>query len=282
MKKPLLPIAATAAAATLAMLAGCSSLTPADDPVYLKLNDLEARLIRIEKVVQNESLIQLATDLQQVQSDVKALRGELDTLKYNTENSADRQRELYVDVDRRLQALEQGQQRVAAAPPPPPASASGQGAFPPAAPSEAPPAAPSTQPPAAAARPTGNDQQTYQAAFDLIQARRYDDARKAFADFLTAFPQSPLADNAQYWLAETHYVQRQFAEALPEFQKVIDDYPQSSKMPDAMLKVGYCNYELKNKAAARTVLQQVMHQFPDTTAARLAAQRLEKISQEGG
>ena len=87
------------------------------------------------------------------------------------------------------------------------------------------------------------------------------------------------ADNAQYWLAETHYVRRQFKEALPEFTKVTTQYPQSAKMPDALLKIGYCQGELGDKAAARTSLQQVMRQFPDTTAARLASQRLEQLSQ---
>jgi TolA-binding protein len=56
----------------------------------------------------------------------------------------------------------------------------------------------------------------------------------------------------------------------------------AAKMPDAMLKVGYCQIELGHRDAARTALQQVMRQFPDTTAARLASQRLERLSQEGG
>ena len=45
--------------------------------------------------------------------------------------------------------------------------------------------------------------------------------------FLSGYANSPLADNAQYWLAQSHYVQRQFNVALPEFQKVVDKYPQS-------------------------------------------------------
>ena len=132
---------------------------------------------------------------------------------------------------------------------------------------------------AAPARPAGTDQQNYQAAFDLIQARKYEEAGSAFTQFLMGFPTSPLADNAQYWLAETYYVRGQFQPALGEFQKVMDQYPQSAKLPDALLKVGYCQAELGNRDAARMSLQQVMRQFPDTTAARLAAQRLERLSQ---
>jgi tol-pal system protein YbgF len=198
------------------------------------------------------------------------LRGELDKLRYDSTNSDNRQRELYVDLDRRLQNVEAAP-RVAA---PPPVVAAPSVAIT----SNASPPARNTAPPAPA-RPTGSDQQNYQAAFDLIQARKYEDASRAFREFLTAFPQSPLADNAQYWLAETHYVRRQFKDALPEFMKVTTQYPQSAKMPDAMLKIGYCQGELGDKTAARTSLQQVMRQFPDTTAARLASQRLEQLSQ---
>jgi TolA-binding protein len=77
-------------------------------------------------------------------------------------------------------------------------------------------------------------------------------------------------------------VQRQFPDALAQFQRVLDMYPQSAKLPDALLKIGYCNYELKQWDAARSALEQVSRQFPDTTAARLAVQRLERLAQETG
>jgi tol-pal system protein YbgF len=240
------------------------------------LTDLEARMMRIEKIVENQSLIELANQLDQLRQETAALRGDIEQLRHDTDGNAGRQRELYVDVDRRLQAIEQTQRAPAPAPAAPAAAAptpSGRG------PAAGATVAAATPPPP---RPTGTDQQNYQAAFDLIQGRHYEEAGKAFTQFLVDFPKSPLADNAQYWLAETRYVQRQFKEALPEFQKVIDKYPMSAKMPDAMLKVGYCQVELGHRDAARTVLQQVMRQFPDTTAARLASQRLDKLSQEGG
>src|SRR5690606_18516399 len=101
----------------------------------------------------------------------------------------------------------------------------------------------------------GHDQESYQAAFNLVQARRCPEAAAAFENFLASFPQSPLADNAQYWLAETHYVQRDFMGALPEFEKVVEQYPQSAKLADALLKVGYCNYELKQYDDARAALE---------------------------
>lgn len=249
---------------SMGVLAGCSSLTPTEDPVYLRLTDVEARLMRIERVVENESLIELATQLSQLQDATQALRGEIETLRFESESAAARQRDLYVDVDTRLQALEQAQSGAAF-------GGGAQGAF-----------GGAGAGAGAAAAGSVNDQQAYNAAFELIQARRYDEASDAFREFLSTHAASPLVDNAQYWLAETYYVRRQFAEALPEFQKVIESYPQSAKLPDALLKVGYCNHELQQFDAAREALEQVTRMYPDTTAARLATQRLQRIGQETG
>jgi tol-pal system protein YbgF len=292
---------------SLGAAAGCTTLTPTEDPVYLRLQDLDARLGRIERVVNNESLVQLATQVDQLQAETQALRGDVETLRHDTEGAGDRQRQLYLDVDRRLQSLEQGQGRLGLS------GSQGQGGLGADAGAQsagafgggsnagqssfgggattaggatgaggfgggtASSAGGGTQPNAA-----GNDQDVYQAALDLIQARRYTEAADAFDNFLAVFPQSPLADNAQYWLAETHYVQRDFTGALAEFQKVIDQYPRSAKIPDALLKVGYCNYELKQFDQARAALQQVTREYPDTTAARLASQRLDRIVQDAG
>jgi tol-pal system protein YbgF len=251
------------AAAAVVLASGCSTLTPADDPVALRMTDMEARLIRIERVIENQSLVQLATDLDRLRAEAAALRGELETLRFESENSDSRQRELYVDIDRRLQSLETEPRAFT-----PPASAAQEPSF--GAPSEPPPAA-------VAARPAGSDQQNYDAAFALLQARKYPEAQTAFETFLAQFPTSPRADNAVYWLAETHYVRGQYNDALPVFRRVLEQHPQSAKVPDALLKVGYCQIELGDRAAARTSLQEVMRQFPDTTAARLASQRLDRL-----
>ena len=244
------------------VLAGCATTPPPEeDPVFLKLTDLEARLIRIERVIDNQSLIELATRVDQLQSEIQVVRGETETLAFQTNNAGERQRDLYVDIDGRLQELElvQAQLEISVnemvveeeAPPPPVVL-------------------------------PGSDQDNYQSAFNLLRDGNYGESASAFEQFLAVFPSSPLADNAQYWLAETFYVQRQYMAALPAFQQVVDDYPGSSKLPDALLKIGFCNYELQQWGAAREALQRVVREFPATTAARLATQRLERIMQEQG
>ena len=217
----------------------------------------------LERVVENSSLAELVSELERLRAESAALRGELETLRFETENSDSRQRELYVDLDRRINGLESAPRSFS----PPPVGAPG-----------GPAADPADAPPAVASRPAGSDQQNYEAALDLIESRRYDEANRAFTTFLASFPTSPLADNAQYWLAETYYVRNQYAEGLPAFRRLIETYPQSDKVPDALLKVGFCQAELGERAAARTSLQEVMRQFPGTTAARLASQRLDRLN----
>ncbi len=245
------------------ILAGCVTTVPVGDPVYLKLTDLEARLIRMERVIENQSLIELAARVEQLQSESQVIRGEIETLAFQTEGAADRQRELYIDVDTRLQELQEAQRLIAGAMPSP---EMGGGL------------SDEAQRPVLA----GSDQDNYQLAFNLLRDGRYAESASAFDQFLTVFPSSLLADNAQYWLAETYYVQRQFTMALPAFREVVDEYPESSKLPDALLKIGFCSYELQQLEDAQAALRRVVREFPATTAARLATQRLERMIQEQG
>ena len=129
--------------------------------------------------------------------------------------------------------------------------------------------------------PGGSDRDNYQAAFELLKEQRYEPAAMAFQQFLISFPDSQLADNAQYWLAESYYVTDQFESALEQFQAVISKFPRSRKVPDALLKIGYSNYGLQRWESARGALGRVQADYPDTTAARLAEQRLNRMDDEG-
>ena len=247
--------------------ASCMSAPTEEDPVYLMLTDLEARLIRIERVIDNQSLIELSSQVGRLQAEARELRGDVEMFRYESDNGTDRQRQLYLDIDGRLQTLELSRAHAADLPP---VAIAGLGSE-------------ESQP--LISRPrvlAGSDQDNYQLAFDLLKNGRYVESAQAFDQFLTIFPSSPLADNAQYWLAETYYVQRQFTTALPTFQAVVDSYPDSFQLPDALLKIGFCNYELQRWDAARAALQRVAREFPATTAARLASQRLDRLTQEQG
>jgi tol-pal system protein YbgF len=125
------------------------------------------------------------------------------------------------------------------------------------------------------------EREAYREAFDLLKQRRYDDAAAAFRALLSRYPRGELADNARYWLGETYYVKRDYAAALAEFQRVLDDYPLSPKVAGSMLKIGYIQDERKEWPRARTTLERLIDKFPDSTEARLAQGRLERMARDG-
>ena len=92
--------------ACLLALAGCASTPPEEDPVQIKLKDLDTRLERIERVVANQSLLDLANQADSLRNDLRAMHNDVDQLSNNLEASRKQQRDLYADLDRRMKSLE--------------------------------------------------------------------------------------------------------------------------------------------------------------------------------
>lgn len=134
---------------------------------------------------------------------------------------------------------------------------------------------------ATAVSPDGGEQTAYQQAFNLLKDGRYDKAIAGFQDFLTRYPNAANAPNAQYWMGEAYYVKRDFKNAQQAFQALLERYPTTAKRPDATLKIGFVHYELGQWNDARKVLSEVQNAYPGTPAAKLAANRLEKMKKEG-
>ncbi|HPQ42021.1 MAG TPA: tol-pal system protein YbgF [bacterium] len=114
----------------------------------------------------------------------------------------------------------------------------------------------------------------YQTAYNDYIKRNYDLAILEFQNFLAAFQDSDLADNAQYWIGECYYSQQRYGEALAEFNKVIEKYPDGDKYIPALLKKGLCMIESGNAAGGRRVLEQLISDYPYSNEARIAQDRL--------
>jgi tol-pal system protein YbgF len=252
---------------------GCASTPPEADPVQLKLNDLDARITRIERIVANQ--IEVAQRLDEVQSTVRQLRGRLEELEHGNEALAKQQRDLYADLDKRLAAA--GGAAVGAA------GAAAGGAAAGSATGETAAAGGATTPggaPGAAAgnAPSSVEQAVYTQAFDALKAGSYSVAITGFKDFLGTYPASPLAENAQYWLGEAYYVNHDYEAAAGAFRAVLKKWPDSRKAPDALLKLGYTQYAQKQNAAARATLIEVTRKYPGSDSAKLAADRLRRVA----
>jgi tol-pal system protein YbgF len=117
----------------------------------------------------------------------------------------------------------------------------------------------------------------YEIAWHALEKRDYRLAISRFKDFLRRHPKSNLADNAQYWIGESHYGLREFDQAIIEFDAVRRRYPQGEKVPAALLKQGFAFAELGEKLNARLLLQEVVEKFPETPEAGKAKLRLKTI-----
>jgi tol-pal system protein YbgF len=234
------------------LLVGCS-LTPAEpDPVQVKLDDVDRRVGQVERVFNNQSLVELTQRVDALQNEVRQLRGQVEELENSNTALRKQQRDLYADLESRLNAM-----------------------------AAAPGAAAAHAPPAGGAAPvdatSAGAQQAYGRAFDALKAGQYPQAIKGFQAYLVSYPRGALSDNAQYWLGEAFYVTRDYDQALAAFTRVSKEWPDSRKLPDALVKQGFSLFELKRLADARTVLNDVSTRFPGTEAARLAAERLKRI-----
>ncbi len=253
-------------------------------------------------------------ELQQMREELRELRGLVESQAQEIENLKRRQRDQYLDLDRRIGGLEG-----AAAMPNPaspssamstgtnPADAVGidadgpvsdpgaeaAGRVPP--PSDLPEvreqldsdaevttlAAPARPDVRELQQPSEAEMQAYDQAFLALRETRYADAAEGFDRFLQDHPRSSLAPNALYWLGEVYYVTRDFETALGQFNDLLERYPGSGKEPDALLKIGFSHYELEHWIEARAALQQVAEQFPGTNYSRLAENRLRTMRLEG-
>lgn len=227
---------------------------------------LQERVERLERAVNSETLVELLQRVERLQQEVQELRGELEVQSHELSQLKKRQRELYVDIDRRLTKVETTK----------PLSSAGNEEKASDDNTDTQPT-PDTSGTVTAQIDTDAQRDAYQKAFNLLKTGRYEDAAGGFKEFLANYPNGEYADNAQYWLGEAYYVTSAFKPALAEFQKLINTRPGSAKVSHALLKIGYIQDELGQKQAAVTTLEELIERFPTTTAASLAKERLLQI-----
>ena len=241
----------TICAAVLTVLVSSCATDPDKDPVQLSLKDLDARVTRLEHIEANQ--VVLAQQIDDVQATLRELRGRIDQLEHNSDALGKQQRDLYGDLKKRLDVAAAGGAGIASA---------GDAA------------AATTN-----AAPSSVEQAVYTQAFDALKAGSLSVAITGFKDFLATYPGSSLAPNAQYWLGEAYYVNKEYDNAAGAFRTVLKKWPDSNKAPDALLKLGYTQYYQKQYPAARATLTEVTTKYPGTETAKLATGYLHKIPQ---
>ncbi len=107
----------------------------------------------------------------------------------------------------------------------------------------------------------------------------YEDAIVGFTELVLSDPMNELADNAQYWLAECYYSQKNYKRAIIEFEKVFT-FPGTDKDDDAQLKLGLCYQSMGDIDKARDEYQRLLDYFPGSEYFEKAKETLRKLNVE--
>ena len=260
------------------------SLTPVYEP---GINNIDERLEKIEKQLNNSALLEMLESLESLKTEINTLRGEIEVQGYTIDQLKQKQRDLYTDLDRRLELF--GSNNTSDDP------SNDLRVLDTNANQEIINENDTASEQALVIETTSDIGQNgdinneeklidpqeaekyYRSAFKLLKESQYDQALLAFKGFLKDYPDSAFSNNAQYWIGEANYVMQNYEIAINEYQALLNTYPNSQKISHALLKIGYSYAELGNITDAKKILKEVIRQYPDTTVSRLANERLRKI-----
>jgi len=223
------------------------------DDLLKQLDAVNERLGKVEDQLKSGGLLDLQTQIDQLRQDLANLRGQLEVLNNNIEGAAKRQRDMYVDLDARLQRLEQPAAGAAA------------------------PSAEGTSGADAAVAGQDDENRAYEAAQELRRIGNYQGAIAAFQAYIKQYPQSSRAPRAQYWIGDSYYNLREFKAAIASQQTLIKTYPGNPSVPDAMLNIASSQIELGDSKVAKKTLQDLLAKYPLSDAATKAKSRLDAL-----
>lgn len=212
-----------------------------------QLNQLK-RLMQARGAAQ----INLQQQVVELQDELSELKGESETQAHKLDQIVDRQRELYIEIERRLTNIQAPQQAATTTTP----TSTAESAY----------------------NMSLSESDAYDQAVNLIlKERRYDEAIPEFKSFIKNYPKSVYIANAHYWLGQLLFNKSLFSDAKTHFDQVIKYFPDSTKRSDSMLKQATVMQKLGDKAAAKALFEQVISEYPDTTSATLAKSRLSAL-----
>ncbi|MDC5848175.1 tol-pal system protein YbgF [Vibrio europaeus] len=246
-----LTLLASAASSVLAAPAPVSDLSGSNTATSSSsVRGNETDVQRLERLLENRNRVQLQMQqqLDDMALEISELRGQLEKSTYDMQQMLQRQRELFIELDK---VRSQASTPVAQTTPEDPAKPAG-GTF-----------------------SSNVDEQTeYQNAVDLILKKRdYTGAIAAFQQFQKDFPDSSFTPNSHYWLGQLYFAKKQDKEAVKSFAAVIT-YKESNKRADALVKLGDIAARNNNQAQATKYYQQVVDEYPNSASAKLAKERL--------
>ena len=120
----------------------------------------------------------------------------------------------------------------------------------------------------------------YSSAYTDYLSANYPLAVSGFEEYLRLFPESELADNAQYWIGESHYSRQQYQLARTSFLEVGRRYANAETVPDAKFKAARCLVELGEGGRAVDELVRLVREHPSSDTVPIACLQIERLGAE--
>ncbi|MEI6741438.1 MAG: tetratricopeptide repeat protein [Gemmatimonadaceae bacterium] len=162
-----------------------------------------------------------------------------------------------------------------------PAAATVPNATPLAVPATTPSANPTTVPPAAGGDAAGSrgpgPLQLYNSGLDQLKRGSTATARTLFQELLATAPANEHAPDAQFYIAESLFREKNLAGADAAYAAVVAKFPQSPRAATAHYKRAQIAVQQGNLADARKLLTEVIARFPASSEAVLAADQLKQL-----
>ena len=113
--------------------------------------------------------------------------------------------------------------------------------------------------------PDASPKEQYQFARNFLKVGDYDNAEKAFREFVITNPDNELSGNAQYWYAETYRIRQMYTDAATAYLEGYQKYPNSKIAPENLLKLGVSLVQMGEKDQGCSMIAGVKKQYPDAT-----------------
>ncbi len=223
-----------------------------DDDARKQIQQLEARALKLESAVlklevaieqQTRSLLDLLGQIEALNGEIRKLRGQNEELAHGLQDAEKREKDFYVDLDTRLRHFESIEEAASA-------SASSPASTVPVDPED-----------------PASENRAFEAAYGLFKGGSYENAAKAFQEFLKKYPDSVHAPNANYWLGNAQFALKDYKNALDTYQGLLKAFPGMPKAAEVLFNIAGCQQELKQDAAAQKTLKQLVAKHPDSEAA---------------
>ena len=118
----------------------------------------------------------------------------------------------------------------------------------------------------------------FQAAFDLIRNKKYEDAKLALSNFIINNSENQLSGSAHYWLGELFVLEKNYREAALIFAEGFQKYSKSIKAPEMLYKLSEALIKIEKKSEACNTLTKLTKDFSKHKITKKAENKILEIS----